>query len=459
MHGSPAGSPVPLPRREQVHQAGAGARGSDWPAKMEWRSDYASVDYIPRALEPKLRDLATRFGGILVTGPRQAGRTSLLSHLSLDLFGGRAHTISFDTPSEIGPFRRDPDLFFLNHPGVLFLDEVQHVPDIFPYLERELDRARGAFRFLLSGSQHFELMRGVTESLAGRVAVLDLWPFAAQEIQGKPVAPTIELLEAPERLGDRSGDEIALTDHEDVAPAMLAGGYPPVVLEGAGGDWLESYRRTYVQRDIRELSQVADLGRFDRFLVLCAGRSGTVINKAEIGDAIGIDNKTVDHWLSLLETSYQIVSLPAYFANTTKRLVKRPKWVFADSGFGLHLQGIRDPRTLLNAPHFGHLFESFVLMEIRKLYGHAGLPWNAYFWRTPQRLECDLVLSAGGRLVPIEVKHTASPTGRDLAALDAFLDMYPTLAPRGILISMCPRIERLTPRIYNLPLGLLLRGA
>lgn len=415
------------------------------------------MTYVHRALESKLKELTAKFGAILVTGPRQAGKTSLLSHISAELFRGRATTIAFDTPSEIAPFRRDPDLFFLNHPGVLFLDEVQHVPDIFPYLKRELDRARG-FRFLLSGSQHFELMRGVTESLAGRVAVLDLWPFAAQEVHGKRVTAMIELLEGPERMRDLLGREAVTTDHDDVAPAMLVGGYPPVVLEGAGGDWLEAYRRTYVQRDIRELSQVADLGRFDRFLVLCAGRSGTVINKAEVGGAIGIDNKTVDHWMSLLETSYQIISLPAYFANTTKRLVKRPKWVFADSAFGLHLQAVRDAHSLLNAPHFGHLFESFVIMEIRKLYGHAGLPWNAYFWGTPQRLECDLVLGVGGRLVPIEIKHTASPAGRDFAALNAFLDLYSAIAPVGILISMYPRVERLTPRIYNLPLGLILRG-
>ncbi|MBI4517887.1 MAG: ATP-binding protein [Deltaproteobacteria bacterium] len=414
--------------------------------------------YVPRAIEAKVRKLTAQFRAVLVTGPRQAGKTSLLAHLTAELFGDRARSIAFDTPSEVAAFRRDPDLFFLNHPGILFLDEVQHVPDLFPYLKRELDRARGKFRFFLSGSQHFELMKGVTESLAGRVAVLDLWPFAVQETRGQRIAATTELLESPTKLGDLLGREYPATDHDDVVPAMLTGGYPPVVLEGAGADWLEAYRRTYVQRDIRELSQVADLGRFDRFVVLCAGRSGTVINKAEVGSVVGIDSKTVDHWLSLLETSYQIVSLPAYFATTTKRLVKRPKWVFADSGLGLHVQAIRDAHGLLNAPHFGHLFESFVIMEIRKLYGHAGMPWNGSFWRTPQGLECDLVLPVAGRLVPIEIKHAASPASRDLTPLEAFLDLYPKTARHGILISMHPRVERLTQRIYNLPLGLILNG-
>jgi hypothetical protein len=209
--------------------------------------------------------LTAKFDAVLVTGPRQAGKTSLLEHMTAELFGDAARSIAFDTPSEIAAFRRDPDLFFLNHPGVLFLDEVQHVPDLFPYLKRELDRTRRVFRFFLSGSQHFELMKGVTESLAGRVAVLDLWPLAVQEVHGKRPAATVELLENPTRLDELLGREIRATDQDDIVPAMLAGGYPPVVLQRTGADWLEAYRRTYVQRDVRELSQVADLGRFDRF--------------------------------------------------------------------------------------------------------------------------------------------------------------------------------------------------
>jgi hypothetical protein len=348
---------------------------------------------------------------VLVTGARQAGKTSLLSHVAAEIFGLSATVVAFDTPSEVDAFRRDPDLFFANHPGVLFLDEVQHVPDLFPYIKREIDRSRGRFRFLLSGSQSFQLMKGVTESLAGRVAVLDLWPFALQELVTDSTAPTVEFLERPESLEKLIGREWPVNDRDDVAPGMLAGGYPPVLLEDGGADWLDAYRRTYLQRDVRELSQVADLGLFDRFLVLVAGRSGTVINKAELGRSLGLDDKTVDRWLSLLETSYQSFALPGYTGNATKRLVKRAKWVFADSGLGLHLQAIRDARGLLGAPHFGSLFEAFVTAEIRKLHGHAGLPWNAHFWRTPRGVECDLVLAAEGRLVPIEIKHGAARPG------------------------------------------------
>lgn len=417
--------------------------------------------YRHRFLQHKIASLVKVFGAVLVTGPRQAGKTSLLSHLAAELFPGVTRQVSFDTPSEIDAFRRDPELFFANHPGFVFLDEVQHVPDIFPYLKRELDRARGSFRFFLSGSQHFELMKGVTESLAGRTAVLDLWPFCVQEARGVPVAAavrTAELLQNPEKLKPLSGDEYPCNDVSDVIPAMLAGGYPPVVLDEAGGDWLEAYRRTYLQRDVRQLSQVGDLGLFDRFLTLCAGRSGTVVNKAEVSRILGLDHKTVDHWLSLLETSYQVVSLPAYHVATTKRLVRRPKWVFADIGLALHLQGIRDARGLLGAPHFGKLFESFVIMEIRKLFGHLGVPWDACFWRTPKGLECDLVLSAGTRPVPIEVKHGATIGAADFRSLHAFLDDHPRATHCGILISLYPRVERVSRRVFNVPLGLILNG-
>jgi len=416
------------------------------------------MGYRPRSIEGPLRRLTAKFSAVLVTGPRQAGKTSLLSHLSAELFGDRTSTVAFDTPRQVGAFRRDPALFFANHPGVLFLDEVQQVPDVFPYLKSEIDRGPKQFRFFLSGSQHFPLMRGVTESLAGRVAVLDLWPFAVQEVHAADPAETINLLEDPDQLRPLLGREFPANDPQDIAPAMRRGGFPVPLLEDAGSDWFEAYRRTYLQRDVRELSQVADLGKFDRFLVLLAGRSGTVINKSELGNVTGIDDGTVERWLSLLETSYQAFRLPPYTENATKRLVRRPKWIFADSGLGLHLQAIESDAALLNAPHFGKLFESFVLAEVRKLYGHAARAWNGFFWRTSQGFECDLVLHAGAQLIPFEVKHAATPRGRDLRGVEMFLDAYPKQARFGCVISMNPRVEMLSRRVFNVPVGLLLGG-
>jgi uncharacterized protein len=420
------------------------------------------MKYTTRFLERRIREWVGQFEALVVTGPRQAGKTRLLERLGREMFP-KMETIAFDAPSDIAAFRRDPDLFFANHPGVLFLDEVQHVPDIFPYLKREIDQVRGAFRFFVSGSQSFPMMKGVSESLAGRVAVLDLWPFCVQEAVGvadsAAANATLDLLENPDRLSMFAGREFRINDRDHVAPAMLKGGYPKVAILQAGTQWLESYRRTYIQRDIRDLKQVSDLGRFDRFTVLCAGLTGTVLNKADLSRSVGVDNKTIDDWLSMLQTSYQFVELPPFFTNLTKRLVKRHKGLFADIGLGLHLQGIRDATGLLNAPHFGNLFESFVIMEIRKLYGHAGLPWDGHFWRTPEGMEVDLVVPVAGRVVPIEIKHAMRLRPEDYRGVQSFMALYHGKASKGVVISMHPRVERLAENIWNFPLGMLLHGA
>jgi len=419
------------------------------------------MQYRRRFLETVVEAAVERFGAVVVTGPRQAGKTSLLHHVAQRLFPGGVQTVSFDTPSEIDAFRRDPELFFANHPGVLLLDEVQHVPDIFPYLKREVDRASGAFRFFVSGSQHFELMKGVSESMAGRAAILDLWPFCAREtrerIHGGP-QDVLALLENPDRLDALRGREFAANDVDDVLPLMLSGGYPPSALSGGDALWLESYRRTYIERDVRQISAVHDLGRFDRFMVLLAGRSGTVINKSELSNSLDVDNKTIDNWLDILMASYQLLRLPPYFANASKRVVKRPKYHFADPGLGLLLQGIRDGTGLQGAPHFGHLFESFVVIEIRKAYAHAGRLWHAFFWRSARGRECDLVLQIGQRLIPVEIKHASRLRPRDTAGIDAFMQMYGEQAPTGILVSLHPEVCQVTERVWNLPLGLILNG-
>ena len=420
------------------------------------------MTYRIRFLEAVIRENVRRYEVIVVTGPRQAGKTSMVEHVGRALFPGM-ETVAFDTPADVDAFRRDPGLFFANHPGVLFLDEVQQAPDVLPYVKKEVDRLRGTFRFFLSGSQPLDVMRGVSESLAGRALILDLWPFCGQEMRGVPeagsAADTLARLTRPESLEELLGASFPANDRQGVLPAMLAGGYPKMCIHQAGGAWLDSYRRTYIQRDVRDLRQVGDLGRFDRLLALCAGLSGTTINKAELGRALGVDNKTVDGWLSLMKDSYQLVEIPPFFTNPGKRLVKRPKYVLADIGLAIHVQGIRDHAGLANAPHFGNLFESFVIMEIRKLHGHAAMPWDGHFWRTPRGAECDLVLPSGSRAVPVEIKHSSRIRGEDLRGIRGFREMYGKHAGPGAVISMHPRVERVAADIWNVPLGLLLHGA
>ena len=415
--------------------------------------------YTSRILENKLARLVQQFGAIVLTGPRQAGKTTLLKEVAQKCCPG-LHYVAFDTPADVDNFRRDPDLFFANYSGPMFLDEVQHVPDIFPYVKQRIDEASGQFSFFLSGSQAYSLMQGVSESLAGRAAILDLWPFCALELRGgnsSDVAHRLDALEDPTVLEARQGQTFAINDQDDIVPRMLTGGYPPVALGQTDRDiWLDSYRRSYLERDIRGMGSVQDLGRFDRFLTLIAGRTGTVVNKAELSRTLQVDNKTIDHWLDLLKRGYQAYALQPWHANTTKRIVKRPKIHFADIGLALHLQGIRDAEGLRRSPQFGHLFESFVVMEVLKLYGHAARARDIFFWRTAQQQECDLVLSLAGRLVPIEIKHSMTISQRDLLGLTAFMNTYPKEAASGIVISLSPQIAKVHERTWNIPLGWLL---
>jgi len=424
---------------------------------MDQQSKNADMSYIHRFLEQEVERLAQGgFGAVLIAGPRQAGKSTLLQQVGARLFGPTFATRALDVPADVEAIARDPELFLLDHPGVVLLDEIQHAPNLLPWLKREIDKQPGKLRFLLSGSQQFGVMKGVAESLAGRVAVLDLWPFAEQEVRGADIADFIACLEDPERLRAYTGARIPL-GNSDVLALLLRGGYPASVLGKSRSIWFESYRRTYLHRDVRDLREVGDLGRFDRFLVLMAGRAGTVVNRAEIARTLGLDHKTVDRWCEVLEASFVGFHLPAFERNPTKRLVRRPKWVFGDSGLGCHLQAIRAPDTLSNAPHFGSLFESWVLAELRKLFAHAAVPWDGAFWRTQDGRECDLVLPGGGRPVPVEIKHAATLTRSDWRGLEAFLDEHPE-SQTGILLSLAPEVQWLSRRVVNVPIGAVVSG-
>ncbi len=413
-----------------------------------------------RYLDGIIRHLVPLFPAILVSGPRQSGKTTLVSRLARELFGDQLTTVDLGIASELDAFRRDPTLFFANRPGVLLLESVSNAPELFLHLARGLQRGDGEFRYLMTSGVHPDRLTGLPPAVAGRMASVELWPMVQQEIRrplgGAPVE-TMFYLEDPERLEELLGRCYEAND-SDVVQAMLSGGFPPVALDDRGGLWLEAYRRTFLQGAGGDLSPVADPGRFDRFVTLCAGRSGTVLNKAELGRQLDVDHRTIDHWLERLRVSYQAVSLAPIPPVGNERLVRRRKWLFADSGLGCRMQGIRDASGLLNAPHFHHLFVAFVIMELVKLWGHAGLPWPGHFWKTPRGLECDLVLQIEGRLIPLAIRHTGTPGRRDVAALHRFLDRYRMQASHGILITLDPEVRAVDRRVYHLPLGMILDG-
>lgn len=340
---------------------------------------------IPRHLSATLALARKSFPAVLVTGARQTGKTTLLRH---DAGEGTAYA-TLDDPLTRDFARSDPKGFLAQFPGPVVLDEVQYVPELLTHLKIAIDADRRPGRFLLTGSQQFPLMRGVSESLAGRVAVLDLLPFS--------------LAEFPE---------------DNLSAWLWHGGYPACALDSAARDlWLKSYVQTYLERDVRELLDVHDIAAFERFLMLCAARHGQVLNMAHLSRDSGVSQPTIKHWLSVLEASYLIYRLPAWSGNLGKRLTRSPKLYFIDPALVAYLTRHPAPESLLPGPMGGALFEGLVVAEALKAFAARGRAPSLYHFRSLDGTEVDLLLDFGTAILPVEIKLTATPSTGHLAPL------------------------------------------
>ncbi|MGB5734503.1 MAG: ATP-binding protein [Thiohalocapsa sp.] len=343
--------------------------------------------YLNRTLSQALGQALDAFPAVLLTGPRQSGKTTFLQHE----LGERYNYVSFDDPLEREFARTDPNGFlrrFDERPALL--DEVQYVPELLSYIKLRIDAAPGQLgRWLLTGSQQFALMQQLGESLAGRVAILELLPFSAVE-------------HPPPELG----------------AAIGAGGYPVPALHPERSDlWARSYVRTYLERDVRQLSQVADLRAFERFLGLIAAQHGQELKKAPLARDCGLSQPTIANWISVLEASYVVTLLSPYFRNYGKRLIKSPKLYFIDSLIACTLTRQPNPQAALAGPMGGALLEGWVVVEAVKAFTNRGLTPDIYFWRSQDGLEVDLLVQIGTRLHPVEIKRTATPTPRHVEPL------------------------------------------
>ncbi len=377
---------------------------------------------IRRTLEAEVRQAAGEFPAVVLTGPRQAGKTTLLQVL----FGKTHRHVSLDLPDVRAAANDDPRGFLASYPAPVILDEVQHAPALLPYLRAEIDANRHERgRYLLSGSQNLLMLEKVSESLAGRAAVLRLLPLSWRERFEDPGRPLCwQLSERPERLGLPMGNELW--------HAFLRGGQPELWADQQRSlhRWHASYVQTYLERDVRSLRQVGDLTQFQSFLRLLAARSAQLVNLSDISRDLGITVNTVKAWISVLEATHQIIILRPYFANIGKRLVKTPKIYFADEGMLCYLVGLRDAEHARHGPMAGAIFETVVLNEIYRSLLHQGHEPRLSFWRTSAGSEVDFLVEYNQQLIPIEVKLSATPNRRHARALEMLrLDLGTRLAP------------------------------
>ena len=371
--------------------------------------------YRPRRLAATLKRALRTFPAALVTGARQSGKTTLLRN---EL--ARYRYLSLERPDARARALADPEGFLNDAGAPLVLDEIQYAPVLLHNIKERIDADRRPGRYVLTGSQTFPLMRGVSQSLAGRVAVLSLDPLSAGEAGGAPEATPPDRLLArvfgPGRRGTRPGTP------PDAVDWLLRGGYPEPRLNRRVDReiWFASYVQTYLERDVRDLLRVTDLESFRRFLFLAATRTGQLLNLAELGGELGVSAPTVRQWLSVLQTSQVVYLLRPFHRNLGKRIRKSPKLYFMDVGLATFLLGLHTRPAVLQGPSLGPLLETAVVTEWVKAFRGSGLEPPLSFWRASDGREVDLVIEYGGRVHAVEAKATATPVPAHAANLAAF---------------------------------------
>ncbi|MBI4668758.1 MAG: ATP-binding protein [Elusimicrobia bacterium] len=385
----------------------------------------------PRTAAQAILKAIKTFPAVVVTGPRQSGKTTLLK----SMFSQSHAFVSLENPDKRLAAREDPLGFLGQYGPPVIIDEIQYVPELLSYVKTKIDEKRTPGRWLFTGSQHFALMEGVTQSLAGRAAVISLLPLSYSERIN---------------LGDRSKDMSAWLSHlglgcnrtkkMSLGEILLRGSYPEIASRHKVDRqlWCASYITTYLERDVRNLANIGDLHQFEKFLRLCAARTGQILNLSEMARDLGISVPTAKRWLSILEASYQVYLLYPYYKNIGKRLLKSPKLYMTDTALTSYMMGIHDEETLRNGPCFGSLFETMVIADFLKRFLHFGQMPSLYYLRSRDGLEVDLVIDWGGGLHLFEIKSASTITPKHAVSLKHLKDQLLGQVKTAAVISCSP---------------------
>ena len=378
-------------------------------------------DMFKRTLAEKLAALANKFPVVSVTGPRQSGKTTLTR-----MVFKRYEYVSLEEPNEREFALEDPKGFLKRFTRGVILDEIQRAPSLLSYLQGIVDADDLPGRFILTGSQQFTLMEKVGQTLAGRTAIVNLLPLSLDELLGESSSDPwkIDMLPNKRKKPSFSLEKI-----------LYQGLYPRIHDQGLEAqDWLSAYYRTYVERDVRDVTNIGNLETFQRFVRLCAGRSGQLMNLSSLAADCGISHTTARHWISILQAGFIIHLLSPHYTNFSKRLIKSPKLYFLDTGLLCYLLRIRKLDDIPAHAMKGAIFETFVLSELYKAFAHRGEVPPLHFWRDRTGHEVDVIVDTGKKLIPMEIRAGETVVGSSFEGLRFYISLGPPASSQGVLI-------------------------
>lgn len=401
--------------------------------------------YIRRKIEDQLEYLSRHYPVIVISGARQTGKTTMIKEVC-----GKSDDITYvtlDYPRIRDLARNDPELFLQQYPAPVIIDEIQYAPELLAYIKIRIDENSAPGQYFLTGSQMFRLMKNVSESLAGRVGILSLYGLSRAEILSTKESPFLP------------GQNLEIMTEETITTVfdkIYRGSMPKVIVDPqlTPETYFGDYMQTYIERDIRDLVEIKNESKFQKFISSIAVRTGQELNLSDIGKDVGMDSKTVDHWLSLLLTSGLVYLLQPYSGNTIKRIVKRPKLYFMDTGLACYLSLWNDPRVLEQSAMAGAMFETYVVSEIIKQYANKGIDVRSRlaYYRDSNGKEIDLIIIKNGVLYPIEIKKSADP-GKDALKNFTVLDSLPNEIGEGAVICLASMIYPLDSKNRVVPIG------
>lgn len=401
--------------------------------------------YIHRIMESKLKYLANHFPVVMVCGARQVGKTTLLNQIREK--NGQIQYVTLDYPRIRALAKEDPELFLQQYQPPIIIDEIQYAPELLSFIKIRTDQAQQNGMYYLIGSQMFHMMRNIRESLAGRVGILSMYSLSKAEIEGRESEPFL-----PGRIKiTELTDEIT-----DVFEKIYRGGMPRMVTdkELLPEDYFGAYMQTYLERDIRDLITVRDENKFIKFISCAAARTSQEVNLADLAKDVEIDRKTADGWLSILVSSGLVYLLHPYSGNTIKRIIKRPKLYFMDTGLACYLTLWNNPRALELSAMAGAMFENYVVSEIIKGYVNHGIDVRSRlcYYRDSNGKEIDLIILENNKVYPIEIKKSADP-GRDALKNFSVLDSLSEEVGEGAVICMTPMVIPLDEKNKLVPIS------